>query len=95
MKITAIKYQSLSDLVLQATGSVEGLVAFAVANEKSITHIPEPGEVFKVPEGLPVNIDIRDYYAAKNIKPVSGVAAATGATQFFIANGFIDFGFTE
>jgi len=95
MKITALKYQSLADLVLQETGSTDGLVAFALANGKNITYIPEAGEEFNVPKGLPGNRDIKNYYEAREIKPVSGVARITGAAQQFIESGFVQFGFTD
>jgi hypothetical protein len=70
-------------------------VAFALANGKSITYIPEPGEEFRIPDGLPKDIDIKNYYEARLIKPVSGVARITGAAQQFIESGFVQFGFTD
>jgi len=95
-KVTAIKHQSLADICLQETGSIESLLEFAMANGVAITYLPTPGKRFDVPTTLVRDKQIFDYYRAKNIKPVSGIGGDDQQElQQFIENGFIEFGFTE
>lgn len=71
-KITALQGQTLIDLTLQTTGSIEGLFEFAAANGRSITDLPVPGEVLKqVQHDKNENRQIMNYYRAHDIRPVT------------------------
>lgn len=95
-KVTAIKHQSLADICLQETGSINSLLDFALANGVAMTYLPSPGERFEVPDDLVRDKQIFDYYLAKRIKPVSGLGGEDQQQlQQFIENGFIEFGFTQ
>lgn len=53
--ITAQVNQSLQDIILQATGTLEGALVFCQANGIGISYNPTPGEVFVLPEGIVTN----------------------------------------
>lgn len=94
-KVTAIEHQSLADLVLQETGSIEGLVAFAQENGVAVTYVPEPGEKLNVPEELNGNKQIFDYYFAKRIKPASLYGMNNQGNQQLFENGLFENGLFE
>ena len=48
MPITAKQGQSFIDLVLQSTGNMENIVAMAIANDVSITDVPNIGDTLQV-----------------------------------------------
>ena len=73
MTITALHNQSLLDLALQHTGTIESVFEFAVLNEKNVTDDMVAGASLNVPpllEGAR-NKDILAYYTAKNIQPAT------------------------
>lgn len=61
--------QSLIDLSIQMYGGVEGVFDLAVANGLSISGEVEAGLRLKVPERLPVDRDVKNYYAKHQLKP--------------------------
>lgn len=80
-KVTVLHYQSLLDICLQTTGSIEGIFAFALLNGMSITDLPEPGNILSIPvskeDGNEALGDDRilNYYRAHDIRPVTGLKA--------------------
>ena len=73
MTITALHNQSLLDLALQHTGTIESIFELAVLNEKSVTDDMVAGASLNVPplsEGAR-NKDILSYYTAKKIQPAT------------------------
>ena len=73
MTITVLHNQSLLDLALQHTGTIESIFELAVLNEKSVTDDMVAGASLNVPP-LSVgarNKDILAYYTAKNIQPAT------------------------
>ena len=77
MKITARERQSLFDLALAATGSVEGAFEIAVAWGHPLSDEPADGTVLESPgEGDdPVSVK----YAAAGIVPATGLDGDDGA----------------
>lgn len=93
-KVTVLLGQSLVDLCLQTTGSIDGLFAFVLHNGLSITDTPEAGSSLKTIDG---NTDkrIHGYYAAHHVRPATGINTMALPTQpegigyWFIENDFI------
>lgn len=76
MKISALPLQSLLDLAIQHTGSVENAFALALANNKSLTDDLEAGENIELTAyGIQQNKDILNYYTAKKLQPATGFSS--------------------
>ena len=73
MTITALHNQSLLDLALQHTGTIESVFELAQANSLNITDEVQAGAPLTVPllgKGAR-NGDILAYYTAKNLQPAT------------------------
>ena len=73
MTITALHNQSLLDLALQHTGTIESVFELAEANALTVTDVVQAGSPLTV---LPLgngarNGDILAYYTAKNLQPAT------------------------
>ncbi|CAI9429694.1 LysM domain-containing protein [Candidatus Ornithobacterium hominis] len=77
MQITTLHNQSLLDLALQHTGSVENAFDIAVANGISLTDDLAIGSRLNIPNDLTKNNDIYNYYTAKNIQPATAIQVIT------------------
>ena len=73
--ITVLHNQSLLDLALQHTGSIESIFELAVINGKSVTDDMTAGASLLVEEAT-TNKDILAYYTAKNIQPATAFTKA-------------------
>lgn len=71
MTITALHNQSLLDLALQHTGSIESVFELAEANALNITDDVQAGAPLYLGEGLGVRNEILSYYTAKNLQPAT------------------------
>ena len=71
MIITALHNQSLLDLALQHTGTIESVFEFAEANSLNITDDVQAGTPLYLREGLGVRNEILSYYTAKNLQPAT------------------------
>ena len=71
MTITALHNQSLLDLALQHTGTIESVFEFAEANSLNITDDLQAGAPLYLGEGLGVRNEILSYYTAKNLQPAT------------------------
>lgn len=74
MTITVLHNQSLLDLALQHTGTIESIFELAVLNEKSVTDDMVAGASLLI--GEISNKDILNYYTAKNIQPATAFTKA-------------------
>ena len=73
MTVTALRNQSLLDLALQHTGTIESIFELAEANSLNITDEVQAGAPLTVPllgKGVR-NGDILAYYTAKNLQPAT------------------------
>ena len=76
-----IDKQNLWDLTLMATGHAEGIIAMAVANDKSITDDLVVGEDISI-EGVTVlDADVVAYYNRRHIRPATAVDPAAIVSQ--------------
>lgn len=73
--IVAQAGQTLIDISLQGSGTIENLFALAAANGLSITNDLTAGQDVDFEPIIKVQ-KVLDYYAAKNIFPASGLTAA-------------------
>ena len=71
MIITALHNQSLLDLALQHTGTIESVFELAEANSLNITDDVQAGAPLYLGEGLGVRNEILSYYTAKNLQPAT------------------------
>ncbi|MGP1479310.1 MAG: hypothetical protein ACTTJI_06455 [Capnocytophaga sp.] len=71
MIITALHNQSLLDLALQHTGSIEAVFELATVNTLSITDDVQAGKTLVLPAEAFSNKDILAYYTAKNLQPAT------------------------
>ena len=69
MIVTVLHNQSLLDLALQHTGTIESIFEFAEANSLNITDDVVAGKTLALPAEAFTNKDILAYYTAKNILP--------------------------
>ncbi|WP_311334970.1 hypothetical protein [Capnocytophaga sputigena] len=76
MTITALHNQSLLDLALQHTGTIESIFEFAEANSLNITDDVWVGNTLVLPAEVFSNKDILAYYTAKNIQPATALTKA-------------------
>ena len=74
MTITVLHNQSLLDLALQHTGTIESIFEMAVLNEKSNTDEIVAGASLLI--GEISNKDILNYYTTKNIQPATAFTKA-------------------
>ena len=80
MEISVLTGQSLFDLAIQGTGSIEGVFGLAKAAGLSITDELPSGMVIPVPIPL-ADPQVAEYYAARRITP------ATATTTDIILEG--------
>ena len=71
MIVTALHNQSLLDLALQHTGTIESIFEFAEANTINITDDAQAGKTLVLPAEAFTNKDILGYYTAKNLQPAT------------------------
>lgn len=77
MQVTVLHNQSLLDVCLQHTGSIEGVFELAMNNNLSITDDIQVGKILNLPEGITTDKDILNYYKAKNIQPATAIIEQT------------------
>ena len=71
MTITVLHNQSLLDLALQHTGTIESVFEFAEANTLNITYDVQACKTLVLPAEAFTNKDILGYYTAKNLQPAT------------------------
>jgi len=71
MQITVLHNQSLLDLALQHTGTIESVFEFAEANSLNITDDVQAGAPLYLGEGVGGRNEILSYYTAKNLQPAT------------------------
>ena len=71
MTVAALHNQSLLDLALQHTGTIESVFELAKDNALNITDDVQAGTPLYLGEGLGVRNDILAYYTAKNLQPAT------------------------
>jgi hypothetical protein len=72
MSVVVLYNQSILDVALQHTGTVENCFAIAVANGFSVSDILSAGSSIEIPEDIQKNSDVLNEYNAKKITPATG-----------------------
>ena len=70
--VTVLHNQSLFDISIRYTGTIENAFKIAVANGLSLTDELEPGAQLIIPE-VEMNSDVVNYFSAKGIQPATGL----------------------
>ena len=78
MKATVLHNQSLFDISIRYTGTIENAFKIAVANGLSLTDELESGAQLIIPEDVQMNNDVVNYFAGKVIHP------ATVLTEYYL-----------
>ena len=73
--------QSLLDLAVQHTGSVENTFALAVVNGLSLTDDLPAGTEIKLPDSVNKDSDVLNYYTAKRLQPATAVIILSEAER--------------
>ena len=71
MTITVLHNQSLLDIAIQHTGSVENAFAIAVANGLSVSSMLTAGMTLDIPNDVQKDNDVLYYYTTKNLQPAT------------------------
>ena len=70
--VIVLHNQSLFDISIRYTGTIENAFKIAVANGLSLTDELEPGAQLIIPE-VEMNNDVVNYFAGKGIQPATGL----------------------
>lgn len=80
MTIKILNNQSLLDVALQHTGSAQNAFLIAKENALSVTSYLVAGTVLMIPEGVPFNGEMLDFYESKKIQPATDETYTEGET---------------
>jgi hypothetical protein len=81
-----LQNQSLLDIAIQALGAAEAAFDIALLNNLSITDTIAPGLELTLP--AVVNTDIASYYAAKGLRPATGIEISAVSSQHIFDTTF-------
>ena len=85
-----INKQTLLDVALQQTGTIESVMDIAVANDISITSVLRHSDDILIPIGAFAEDGVTQYLQLRNIKPGTGEAAFyTGIGNWKIGVDFV------
>lgn len=93
-KVRVLQRQSLLDIALQETGTIEAAFDIAVANGISITDYV-PGTILTIPDTAPVNEQILAYYKTNFISPATSEEFKITSSGLYVDEGYWDEGYTE
>lgn len=74
MKTIVLHNQSLLDIAIQHTGSVENAFAIAVANGMAVSDVLTVGSSLLIPTSVKTDNDVLYYYTTKNLQPATAIA---------------------
>jgi hypothetical protein len=77
MNQLVLNNQSILDVSLQHTGTVENCFAIAIANGFSVSDLLTAGTSLLIPENLRNDNDVLNYYSAKKIQPATAITEDT------------------
>lgn len=75
MKVIVLHNQSLFDMALQHSGSIESIFEIILANNLSLTDEVKAGQTLIMPNVISKDNDILSYYTAKKIQPATAFTA--------------------
>lgn len=73
MNQLVLNNQSILDVSIQHTGTVENCFAIAIANGFSVSDLLTAGTSIILPEDLRNDNDVLNYYSAKKIQPATAI----------------------
>lgn len=72
MRVKILHNQSILDIAIQHTGSVENAFLIAKENSLAVSDFLVAGYEMMIPNGASFNRDILNYYSSKQIRPATG-----------------------
>lgn len=93
IEVKVLNRQSLLDIALQETGTIEAAFEIAVANGISITDYV-PGVTLSIPDSSPMNEPILSYYKSNNINPATSEDFEVVASSY-VESDYWDEGYTN
>lgn len=72
-RVKVLNNQSILDIAVQHTGDVSNAFLIAKENSLAVSDYLVPGYELIIPNGVPFNRDILNYYNAKQIKPATAI----------------------
>ncbi len=75
MKVKVLPYQSLADIAVRYTGSVENLYEIAVANGLTLDAELVPGTEIEIPDELEMDAAVVRGYENNRLEPASALTA--------------------
>lgn len=75
MKVKVLPYQSLADITVRYTGSVENLYEIAVANGLTLDEELVPGTEIEIPDELEKDAAVVRVYENNRLDPASALTA--------------------
>lgn len=93
-QITVIAKQSLLDIAIQGSGTIETVFDVATDNNLNITDTLTPGKMLNIPDAEDSDADITTYYTNKQLRPISEYEAyeyifLEGIGYWYIQNDFV------
>lgn len=73
MEIIVLHNQSLLDVAILHTGSVENAFAIAVANGLSVSSTLSAGTILRNPNDVKKDNDVLHYYTTKDLQPATAI----------------------
>jgi hypothetical protein len=90
MQETVLHNQSLIDFTLHHCGTIESVVAMAVANNWSITEELQPKKVLEVPQDIIKDSDIVGFYTNKKHVPAFNYSGSSSTNDEGIGEMIIE-----
>ncbi|OUL63097.1 hypothetical protein [Flavobacterium sp. AJR] len=90
MQETVLHNQSLIDFTLHHCGTIESVVAMAVANDWSITEELQPKRILEVPADVIKDSDIVGFYTSKKHVPAFNYSGPISANDEGIGEMIIE-----
>lgn len=77
--------QTLFDIAIQETGSMEN--AFAIAEANGIALSDDPPEMLTIPDGIITDNGVTECFTARKIKPATGMSIVPGQEEELMPDG--------
>lgn len=92
--VQVLNRQSLIDIALQETGTIEAAFDIAFANGLSVTDYV-PGTVLVIPDNVVINEQILKYYKTNNIQPATFIGEVTSISNLYVDEDYWDEDYTD
>ena len=84
-EVRVLNGQTLFDIAIQETGSMEN--AYAIAEANGIALSDDPPEMLTIPDGIITDNGVTECFTARKIKPATGMSIVPGHTWHRLEHG--------